>query len=181
MTDLRDTSEIVPVPLRTPDGVLHNPIDKLTRIGWFRGDTVALLLTNRIYLVDPADPARTITWVDTPGPVADFDVDGSRIFVSLVGNSWLYQLIPGSRQLIPDHDFGPAGGVEHLQVAGDEAVVVGGGGIYHANLVSHRQTAIPDFGLAVTQIALARRSRELIAQARDVFQGGFDLVAFQLP
>lgn len=48
LADIRVTSEIIPVPLRTPDGVLHDSIDRLTRLGWIRGDTLAVLLSNRI-------------------------------------------------------------------------------------------------------------------------------------
>jgi hypothetical protein len=181
MTDIRDTSEIIPVPIRTPDGVLHDTIAKLTRLGWLRGDTLAILLSNRIYLVDTRDPARTITWLDTPGPVADFDVDGTRLFVSLIGATQLFRFDLTNRQLLPVHDFGSAGSIGPIQVAGNRAAALAGAGIYLADLDSHTQSPISDFGLLISQIALAESGPDLVAQAQYPFQAGVDLVAFRIP
>ena len=179
MADIRDTAEIIPVPLRTPDGVLHDQVSQLARLGWLRGDTLAILLSNRIYLIHTQDPGRTITWLDTPAPVADFDVDENRLFVSLFGESRLFQLDLDSRQLLPVHDFGSSIGL--IQVAGTRAAAVPAGGIYLADLATHSQSVISSHGLEIMQIALPKNGHDLIAQARDPFQGGWDLIAYTLP
>ncbi len=178
MGDIRDTSEIRPVPLVTPDGILHMQV---TRLAWFRGDTVAFLASARLYLVDTRGPARAIISVDLPATVADIHRDGNRFFLSLAGSSRLFRLDPDTRALVPVHDFTPAGSLGLIQVAGAHALALTDGGLYLADLTAHSQVSIPAWQRSLDRIAWVRGDDRFLAESPDPATGLADLVAYRLP
>lgn len=181
LQDIRGLSELKPIPLVTPDGILHHGIEEMV---WLHGDTVAFLDSGTVYLISPDDSARRITVLTRSVRVASIDTDsrGEVLFLTIEGDSRLFSLKLHGRGLTTIYDFGVAGTPGVIQISGTRAVAMVGSSLYLVDLAGQTRTAVDTYGLGIGQLALSRSGRTLIATATQSATGNIPVLAlFRLP
>lgn len=179
LADLRDTSEVIPVPfVTTVDGITHTAI---SRLAWLRGDTLAILADGVVYLTDPASTARPRIFLPIPLPDSAYSMQPGP------GGSSLYLRVTSDpRVLVWDKTTGGLSTFYNLNASPDGPVAVGTrqlaaatpGALLRINLADGRTDTVPTFNLVIGELAMLPDGSDIIASAVDTTPpagGGTDL------
>lgn len=167
LADLRDTTEITPVPFRTTDGVLHQDI---TTLAWLKGGDLAILADNLVYRTTPGDSARPrqYTTLPLPGPVESIQrsPDGSRLYFQLVADSGVlaFDVSSGAISVAYDGngiDAGP------FALGNRDLVALGGGMLVRVDLQRGTIRTSPTYDLIIREIAVTPGGGDVIVAAVD--------------
>jgi hypothetical protein len=168
LADLRDTSEVIPVPfVTTVDGILHLTI---TRLAWLRGDTLAILADSAVYLTDPASTVRPRVFLRLPLPGAVYAMQpgpgGSILYLRLAGDTRVLAWDMATAGLSTFHDFG-ADSAGQVAVGDRYLAAAIPGAVVRINLVNGRTDTILTFNLVIAELAMRRDGSDIIATAVD--------------
>ena len=168
LADLRDTTEVVPVPfVTTVDGILHLTI---TRLAWLRGDTLAILADSAVYLTDPAGSRpRVLVRLPLPGAVYAMQPGpgGSVLYLRLAGDTRVLAWDKATGGLTTFHDFGAADRSGQVAVGASYLAAAIPGAMLRINLVNGRTDTVPTFNLVIAELALTPDGSDIIASAVD--------------
>ncbi len=167
LADLRDTTEITPVPFRSTDGVLHQDI---TTLAWLKGGDLAILADNLVYRTTPGDMVRprVYTTLALPGPVHFIQPspDGSILYFQLSGDARIqaYNVASGLVSVAYDGngiDAGP------FALGNRDLVALGGGMLVRVDLQRGTIRTSPTYDLIISEIAVTPTGGDVIVAAVD--------------
>lgn len=166
LDDLRDSSEVTPVPFVTPvDGVLHQEI---RRLAWLRGDTLAILADDAVYLTDPDNPSRPRSYVRLPLPGQVSSIQsrgGALLYLHLRGDSRVLAWDLRTSSLVQVHDFGVS--VLAFAVGASSLAAHLGGVVERVELGANRRDSFPSYGLTIGEMAMAPDGSDIVVSARN--------------
>jgi hypothetical protein len=171
--DLRDSVEVTPVPfVSLVDGVFHQDIQQVRLL---RGDTLAVLADDIVYLTDPRNRAQPRDWIrlPLPGAVAGIQAGGggSLLYVRLRGDPQIraYDLRSGGLSVV--HDFGvtPFGAVA---VNSRYLAAAIPGAVLRIARQGGRTDTIPAPGIAINELAMSPDGSDIVASGLAIGQPG---------
>ena len=166
LSDIRDTSEIVPVPfVTTADGIVHTDV---TRLAWLRGDTLAILADSIVYLTDPASTARPRVFVPLPLPASAYSIQagqgGSVLYLRVTGDArvLVWDLSTGGLSTL--YDFG-ADSAGQVAVGTRHLAAVTPGAVVRINLQDNSTINMPTYNLVIAELAMTPDGSDIIVSA----------------
>ena len=168
LADERDTAEVMPVPfVSAVDGMMH---DTVTQLAWLRGDTLAVLTDNVVYLTDPASAAfpREFVRLALPGPVASIQPDptGSSLYVKVLGDARVLRWNKSSGAISTLYDFG-ADSIASIAVGSRYLAVVTPTHVIRIDLGTSQVRAVPSFGISLNELAMSPDGSDIIGSGMD--------------
>ncbi|MEO8201614.1 MAG: hypothetical protein ABI679_13885, partial [Gemmatimonadota bacterium] len=165
LADLRDTIDVVPVPFRTGDGILHTEV---TRMAWLRMGILAILADGVVYLTNPLSSTRprVFTALTLPARVATIQSGRSEsvLYLGLAGDSRVLAWDANTGEFSTIYDAGAVGS-GLVSVGSTYLAIVMPSGLLRVNLATGASETFPTYNLAISELAMSPDGSDIIVSA----------------